>query len=149
MTSEKSRANRDELARTVARALCRGTVYTEDSAFSGAIAQALTKLPVWALENVKLVTELKNDALDEQRKPKRIAKADELLEDIGEQLRKLPEPPKGADPRLSCIGVRLYVDDLLLTEMDLGIAIEYLGGDVYFDENVNWSTANRAEVYVY
>lgn len=69
-----------------------------------------------------------------------------LLEEIGMQLVKL-ESGK-TDYKLGSLAVCFYHNKTLRCETSLGMAIHYLAGDIYWNENANWADANKVEVIV-
>ena len=80
-----------------------------------------------------------------------ITNALELLEDIGSQLMKLePKTPSDRDYKMSSLNVRLRLrgNKEILLDTSLAMAIYYIAGDTYWDEESNWSKAEVAEVYV-
>ena len=158
----REKTDRLRLAVEIAIAICEANVYTRDSGLAINVSHALQKLPAGALRDLHTLVVLGNRWTSPPAEPERperhIKNAPALLEDIGRQVTKLTLPTvlvrsNGAwcrkDPRLSCVGVRLYDADTLVLETDVGRAIEWIAGDVYFDENGNWAEADRAEVYTY
>lgn len=75
-----------------------------------------------------------------------IKNALELLEDIGRQLRRFER----TNMKLGSLVVRLYEGEKLVLECYwLALAIEWIAGDVYYNDLTNWKNANKVVVDVY
>lgn len=150
MTREKT--NRLPIAEAIVRKICEANVYTFDSAMAERLVNGLWRLPVGVLRELHTLVVRGGNWGPETSAPKperKIKRADALLEDIGRQVRVMNEGRRShGDLKLSCVGVKLFVAGMLVLDTDLGQAIEWLAGDVYYDENSNWSEADSAELYV-
>jgi hypothetical protein len=148
------RTDRLPIAEEIVRKICEANDYSHDSGVARGVVEGLWKLPLNMLQRLHTLVVLGNrwDATWTKalgRGVRKIKHAPELLESIGRQVHALALAGGRGSVKLDCVGVRLYVDGAELLDTDLGRAIEWIAGDVYFDENTNWSSADRAEVYVF
>jgi hypothetical protein len=81
-----------------------------------------------------------------------IVNRDSLLSDLARKLMELSEykpmsKRTGPEPRLGNLKVSFYSGDELLYEiLGAGIALHYLVEDIYYNEEADWSKADRLTV---
>ena len=81
-----------------------------------------------------------------------IVHRDSLLDQIARGLRALVDDAvgrRGQTLAIESLEVQLFVGEQCRLACDVPMALSYLANDIYWDEQFDWSDADRAEVSVY